>query len=56
MNEDRDKNRETGRERRMEGGKDMRREREKEDMRENVQITKIMNKREGFSTYLKEIK
>ena len=39
----------------MEGGKVMRRGREKEDMRENVQVTKIMNKREDFSTYLKEI-
>ena len=39
----------------MEGGTVMRRGRETEDMRENVQVTKIMNKREDFSTYLKEI-
>ena len=39
----------------MEGGKVMRRGRDKEDMRENVQVTKIMNKIEDFSTYLKEI-
>lgn len=55
MNEDRDKNREIG-EGRTEGWKDMGREREKEDMKENVQITKIMDKREDFSTCLKESK